>query len=273
MAPRDHQMSGACAFITSAYRSLPSGWWFAAVAGLAASCQSRPPAEGRGELVVFAASSLTDAFHELERGFETQNQGVDVRLTFAGSQVLRLQLEQGAAGDVFASANEDHMRALRDSGIVEPASLLAQNDLVVVVPLDNPARIESFVDLPRSERLVIGSEAVPVGYYARQVLTKASERLGVSFRVVSEESNVRLVRAKVELGEADAAIVYRTDATSSKAVKSIEIPSEFNVRVNYPIAVVSRSPRAAMARRFVTFALSETGQSAMAHHGFARVKP
>ena len=170
-------------------------------------------AGGGGEretISVYAASSLTELFEALESSFEASHPSTDVALNFAGSQVLRLQIEQGAPADVFASADLRHMDALVTSGRIAAPRVFAHNELVLIVPLDNPAGLESFSDLPRATRLVVGSQAGPVGSYTRAVLAAAGTQLGEEFEatvtgnIVSEESNVRGVRAKVELGEADA---------------------------------------------------------------------
>lgn len=243
-----------------------------AVVVLAPGCGRR--SDTRATLSVFAASSLTESFEELERAFERAHPQLDVQLAFAGSQILRVQLEQGARADVFASANEDHVRALSDIGLVADSEIFAVNALVVVVPLDNPAAIERFEQLPRARRLVIGSPEVPVGAYTRALLERARASLGPSFvdqvraRVVSEESNVRLVRAKVELGEADAAIVYRTDAMASTRVRAIPIPKELGGRTGYRIATLARSDELAAARDFVALVRSPAGQEILARHGF-----
>jgi len=199
---------------------------------------------------------------------------VRVRTVFAGSQTLRLQLEQGAEADVFASANEDHMTALGASGLVEGSRVFACNELVVIVPRDEAGVIESFSELDRVSRLVVGAENVPVGAYARTVLERAAGVFGEEFvrrvraRIVSEETNVRLVRAKVELGEADAAIVYRTDAAASDAVRVLEIPTDVGIRAAYPIGRVTASARPDVADAFVGFVGSETGASILERHGF-----
>lgn len=253
---------------------LVAPWLAAGVAG----CKQEGPAS-RTTLAVFAASSLTEAFQAIERDFEAAHADIDVVPTFAGSQVLRLQLEQGAAADVFASANESHMAALVDAGIVATSAVFAHNELVVIVPPDNPAGIASFSALPRVSRLVIGTDSVPVGIYTRRLLDRARAYLGDAFaaevraRVVSEESNVRLVRAKVELGEADAAIVYRTDAAASDRVRVIPIPAELNVRAGYYIGPVAASAHAGAGARFVAYLRSEEGRRVLARHGFVTGDP
>lgn len=248
--------------------------WAAALclALAAAGCQADRPE--RQPLHIFAASSLTDAFREMAGAFEGAHPDTDVVLVFAGSQVLRLQIEQGAPADVFASANAQHMEALVQGGLVSGERVLARNELVVIVPPANPAGIESFGDLVRAERIVIGTPNVPVGVYAREALRRAGAEVGggafakaVLGRVVSEESNVRLVRAKVELGEADAAIVYRTDAVPGR-VRTVQLPPGANVRARYLIGMVEGAGNAAGAERWAEFTASPEGRRILSRHGF-----
>ena len=228
---------------------------------------------GRRPLQVFAASSLTDAFREMETAFEAAYPDTDVGLVFAGSQVLRLQIEQGAGADIFASADRRHLESLERAGLLSGYRQFAGNELALIVPLDNPAAIESFADLPRAERLVIGTEHVPVGAYTREALRRAGGRLGSEFesavlsRVVSEESNARLVRAKVELGVADAAIVYRTDVAPGR-VRAIPVPPEANVLANYLMGAVAGAANPEGAARWLGFVASPAGQEILALRGF-----
>lgn len=221
-------------------------------------------------LVVFAASSLTDAFAEIEREFEADHAGVDIVLSTAGSQALRLQLEQGAAADVFASANAEHIDALHEGAIVEKPIAFTHNALVIAVPSDNPAGIASFADLPKAERIVLGGESVPVGIYTQELLDRAGKDVAdrVLARVVSREANVRLVVAKVELGEADAAIVYRSDVAASRDVKSIAIPDALSPSVEYFVAPTSKAAQPELARAFVDHLTSEPGRATLSRHGF-----
>jgi molybdate transport system substrate-binding protein len=247
----------------------------AALGTLAVACGgAEAPQKQPGTLEVYAASSLTEAFTELETLFESENIGTDVLLTFAGSQVLRVQIEQGAAADVYASANMEHLESLESAGFVRNGRVFARNDLVVIVPVSNPAGIESFDDLPKAGTLVLGASNVPVGTYAREAIRRGGERLGAEFesnvlaRLASEEANVRLVRAKIELDEADAAIVYRTDAAPSDLVRVIEIPESDKVVADYPIGVVTHGPNPGAAERWVELVLSERGREVLAGHGF-----
>ena len=235
--------------------------------------------DGRTELSIFAASSLTDAFTAVEAAFEAANPDVDVVSSFSGSQVLRLQIEQGARAHVFASANEDHARSLAASGLAAPPELLAYNHLVVIVPPDNPAGIETLADLASASRLVVASRTVPLGRYTHGMLERAGapeSRYGPEFlqdvrgAIVSEENNARLVRAKVELGEADAAIVYRTDAISSDRVRAIGLPDRLNFPARYAVTPLldENGEVDAAAERFVRFLRSEEGRALLREYGF-----
>jgi molybdate transport system substrate-binding protein len=234
----------------------------------------RGPATTHTRLIVFAASSLVDVFGEMERDFEAHNPGVDVVIVTAGSQVLRYQIEQGANPDIFASANEEHINLLSKSGHVLDHQIFSHNQLVIVVPEENPAGLVNVQDLPKADRIVLGTKAVPVGDYAHRFLELAHSRLGGHFRaevsqkVVSREANVRLVLAKVELGEADAAIVYRTDATSKRRVQVIPIPQELNPRADYHMGVLADSSKLIQAQKWLSFVVSGRGKSILQRHGF-----
>jgi molybdate transport system substrate-binding protein len=244
----------------------------AAFSVLLAACGSDAP--GRTGLAIYAASSLTEAFAELETMFEAAHPEADVAVTFAGSQVLRIQIEEGAPADVFASANAEHLLALVDAGLMSESRGFARNELVVIVPVDNPAGIESFADLPRARRRVLGTAEVPGGRYAREALAGADSHVRPGFQAavqatrVSEAPNVRHARAKVELGEADAAIVYLTDAAGSDRLRTIPIPRAMNVEAEYLIGVVERAGGSALAPAWIDLALSRAGQAVLERHGF-----
>ncbi len=218
------------------------------------ACWSRPA--DPTPLTVYAASSLADAFGECEVRFEAAHPGVDVRLSTAGSQSLRTQIEHGAVVDVFASANLAHVESLHAAGLVGELTSLARNRLVVAVPRDNPAGIRTFDDLASASRIVIGNELVPIGEYTRLALAQ-SDRPGFSAAVlsavVSEEPNARLVLAKVSLGEADAAIVYRTDALGRDDVNVIGIPDSVSPLITYAIATTAASAVPDLAAGWVEF--------------------
>ncbi len=231
-------------------------------------------ASQRAPLVVFAASSLTEAFVDLAHEYEAAHPEVVVRLNFAGSQVLRLQLEQGAQADVFASADESQFGALVAAQRISESAVFARNELALVVPRDNPAGITRFAQLPQATRIVVGTEHVPVGVYTRAMLERSRAELGDAFyaavraRVASEETNVRLVRAKVELGEADAAVVYRTDALASERVRRVPIPEGINVQASYPIGTLADATHPHEAARFLAYVRSAAGQDTLTRHGF-----
>ena len=242
-------------------------------------CKSGQNEPTKTELTILAASSLTEALQDLEREFEATHPHLDVKLTFAGSQVLRLQIAQGALVDVFASANESHMQSLVASGHITAPRVFAQNELAVIVPQENPAGIEAFSDLHLASRIVIGTSNVPIGIYTRQLLSRAASEFGSEFvakvrqHIVSEEGNVRLVRAKVEMGEADAAVVYRTDAAASDTVRIVPIPSALNVRASYPIGMGARAPHAREAEQFLAYVLSPSGRDVLRRRGFVTEEP
>jgi len=226
-------------------------------------------------LVVFAATSLRDAFTAMGEDFERAHPGVEVTFNFAGTQELRTQLEHGAGVDVFASADQVHMEALVQGSHTTAPVVFARNEPVIVVATEAAARIRSLTDLPSAARIVIGTPEVPIGRYTLLILDRASATLGADFRarveakVVSRELNVRQVLAKVTLGEAQAGIVYRTDAQSALGqVTVVTIPSEINVTADYPIAVVTGAAHPTLARAFVDFVMSAEGQRALRSAGF-----
>ena len=232
-------------------------------------------------LAVFAAASLTDAFNEIGKNFEAANPGVTVTFNFAGSQALQTQIEQGAPADVFASASKSYMDLLVTDSYVTgdvPQNFLT-NKLVVILPANNPAGLAKLEDLANPKlKLVIAAEAVPVGKYALQALDLMDKQFGNGYKdkvlanVVSKEDNVKQVVAKVQLGEADAGIVYTSDAVAAPDLKSIEIPAELNVIAKYPIAPLTKSTNAELAKAFVVYVLSSDGQAVLQKWGFSPIK-
>jgi len=235
-------------------------------------------------LNVFAAASLTGAFTEIGHNFETANPGVTVALNFAGSQTLGTQITQGALADVFASANHTEMDKLVSGGLVQqdaPRDFLT-NKLVVILPSNNPANVQTLQDLSRPGlKLVIAADTVPAGKYARQILANLSQdpSFGADFQtrvlanVVSNENDVKLVVAKVQLGEADAGIVYISDSIAAPQLLTIDIPMNFNVVAKYPIAVLINTPKPALAAGFITYVLSPAGQAILKKWGFTPITP
>lgn len=234
-------------------------------------------------LDVFAAASLSDAFRELGTKFEGEHPGIKVRFNFAGSQVLAMQLDQGAPADVFASADQRWMEhASRRALLDGEAREFARNRLVVIVPKTNPARISRLQDLARGGvKVALGAEAVPVGQYSRVVLRNLATdpAFGAAFagrvlrNVVSQEENVKSVVGKVQLGEADAGIVYRSDITSAvgRYLRVFPIPEAANVLTSYPIALVKGSRENDLATAFVEAVLAPEGQRILERHGLIPV--
>lgn len=229
-------------------------------------------------LTVFAAASLTDAFTEIGKNYEDANPGVTVTFNFAGSQALRTQIEEGAPADVFASANTKEMDTLVSGSFVTDGTqkIFLVNKLVVILPANNPAALEKLEDLAKPGiKLVFAAEEVPVGKYARQALDQMNGQFGADFKdkvlanVVSNEDNVKQVVAKIQLGEADAGIVYTSDAIAAPDLKIIEIPAELNVIAKYPIATLTISANADTATAFIEYVLSPDGQAILQKWGFA----
>lgn len=267
--PAETPATGAAA--TPAAESTPSE---------AAVATAVPFPEDGGSLTVFAAASLTDAFEEIANELTARYPDLSLTFNFAGSQALVTQLEQGAVAEVFASANLRQMEVAQSKGLIEGEPIIfVQNALVVVVPADNPAGIASPADLARSGiKLVLAQAGVPVGEYARQSLclmgadpaTYGEDFVSkVAANVVSEEDNVRAVLTKVQLGEADAGIVYASDVTPDVAseVQTITIPDAVNVVASYPIASVAGGNRA-LADAFISYVLSPEGQAILQRYGF-----
>jgi molybdate transport system substrate-binding protein len=239
---------------------------------------SRPGSgQATNAITVFAAASLTESFSEIGAAFEAANPGARLTFNFAGSQTLRTQIEQGAAADVFASANTDQMDALVADGMVDPEAprIFLTNELVVILPPNNPAQLRSLQDLARPGlKLVLAAGDVPVGSYSRQALDNLNAVFGADFKdkvianVASNEDNVKQVVTKTQLGEADAGIVYASDAIAAPDLKTIEIPAPLNVIARYPIAVLAHAPNRPLAQGFTAFVLSADGQAILHKWGF-----
>jgi molybdate transport system substrate-binding protein len=238
-------------------------------------CQRADEPASEQELVVFAAASLREVFSALGEELQRAHPGTQLRFNFAGSQELRTQIEQGAAADVFASADTRHMDALVQAGLAARPALFARNEPVIVVSREAADRVHGLADLPTLERIVIGTPEVPIGRYTLNILDLASGSLGADFRarvearVVSRELNVRQVLAKVTLGEAQAGLVYRSDARAAgEGARVVAIPANLNVIAEYPLAVLARAPHPRLARAFVELVRSAQGQAALATAGF-----
>ena len=245
---------------------------FAAAIGMA-GCSGTAERRDR-QIPVLAAVSLSGALTAIAEAYEADRPEVDIFLSFAGSQTLRTQIENGAKFALFAPADPRQIEPLAALGLVKSPMILAGNRLAVAIPAANPAGIHSFADLARPGlKLIIATTSAPIGAYTRSTLDLAANdpSLGNTFsaavmaNVVSEEENVGQVRTKVALGEADAGIVYRSGPWNSR-LSIIEIPDRYNVIVLYPIVLAAEAGDDAAA--FRDFALSPRGQAILAEHGF-----
>jgi len=256
-----------------------TAWRAVAAAGLVAMLVSSACSPLHDdEITVYAAASLRDAFTEIAREFEETRPNTRVVLNFAGSQVLRAQIERGAPADVFASADEVHAQELAAAGLLATSPrAFAENALVLAGPAGNPRGLGHLEDLTSPDvRLVMGVADVPVGRYARAALERYAAAVGrgefvtdVLDNVASFETNVRLVAAKLELGVVDAGFVYRTDVLASDgALVEIPLPPEAVVAAPYPIAVTQRAAGLAAATAFTDFVHSPAGQRILEAHGF-----
>ncbi|PWB51630.1 MAG: molybdate ABC transporter substrate-binding protein [Anaerolineales bacterium] len=235
-------------------------------------------------LTVFAAASLTGAFQEMAANFEKANPGVNIQLNLAGSQILSTQIAQGAPADIFASADHKNMDRLVEAGLVMTDTIkdFAINQLVVILPEGNPANVVTLSDLVRPNlKIVLADETVPAGKYARQVLANlgADPAYGPDFdtrvlaNVVSNETDVKQVVTKVELGEADVGIVYTSDAIAASNLPTIPIPDAYNITARYPIAVLAESQHQNLAEAFIEYILSAEGQAVLNRWGFNQPRP
>jgi molybdate transport system substrate-binding protein len=233
-------------------------------------------------LNVFAAASLTDAFGEIAAEFEQMVPNSTITLNFAGSQVLRSQIEFGAQADVFASADYRNMNALVDAGLVKSTAVkpFLANQLALITPLDNPQQIDSLADVAADGvKIVLAAPDVPAGAYTLRALAELTDSAEIEQKiranVVSEELNVRQVLAKIKLGEADAGFVYVSDAVAvgEEAVNVIPLSVSAETRPVYPIAVLEDSPSTELAQKFVDFVLSPQGQAILGKWGFASPTP
>ena len=273
----------ACAPATPASASSASPAATPVVASPVTSSDASFPDEG-GTLTVFAAASLTDAFAEIEGTLESENEGLDIIVETGSSQALVTQLQEGAEADVLATANTSTMTQAVESGLIRgEAVTFAGNRLVIVTPADNPAAIADISDLTGSDlRLVVAEESVPAGRYAREAVCAwgssgaapedAVEAIGRN--IASEEEDVRNVLAKVQLGEADAGIVYASDATASELAGTplvvVEFPEGIPTTATYPIAATA-SGNEELADPFIAYILSPDGQAVLADYGFSPI--
>jgi molybdate transport system substrate-binding protein len=237
------------------------------LAMLAAACGGNDSGAGAGsptEIKVFAAASLTVAFNRIGQDYTAAHPDTKVTFNFAGSQALATQIQQGAPADVFASADTANMAKVAD--LVGAPRNFASNLLQIIVAKGNPKGVKGLPDLANPDlKVVLAAPDVPAGKYARQAL----DARHVTVKPVSLEDNVKAVVTKVSLGEADAGIVYVTDAAAGgDKVQGVAIPADQNVPATYPIVTVKASGHGSQAQAFMDLVLSEQGQQVLKSYGF-----
>lgn len=239
----------------------------------------------RGPLTIFAASSLTDAFTELQTGFAKVAPDVAITFNFEASSNLKTQLEQGAKADLYAPADIPQMGGARGKGVIAGEQrIFANNKLALIVPANNPKGIIAPQDLAKpGTRLILAASYVPIGSYARFLLARMAgdPAYGPNFykqslaNIVSEEANTRAVVNRIVLGEGDAGIVYASDVSPAvrDRVRIIPIPEPLQVTAQYPIAVVTGAANIPAAQAFIAYLLSPEGQATLVRNGFLPVGP
>ncbi|MGO8766929.1 MAG: molybdate ABC transporter substrate-binding protein [Limisphaerales bacterium] len=224
------------------------------------------------EILVSAAASLNNALSEIGTNFQAQT-GTQVDFNFGASSTLARQIEAGAPADIFFSADETQMDLLAKAGLIDPSTRVSRlgNSLVVVVPSDSALQINSPADLTHAgvARIVLADpKAVPAGVYAKAWLTKLQLWPAVEPKVIPAE-NVRAALAAVASGNADAGVVYKTDAAISKKVKvAYEVPAADGPVISYPMALVKAAPQPEAAKKFLAYLSSEQAGQVFARYGF-----
>ena len=219
------------------------------------------------ELKVFAAASLNKAFPEIaDTVLKESDPNIKVTFNFQGSSTLVDQMKEGAPADVFASADQKNMAKASDAKLVDTPKPFASNVLTLIVPKGNPAKITGLDSSLDGKKLVVCAQGVPCGNATKQL----ADKLGVTLNPVSEEQKVTDVRAKVESGEADAGLVYATDAKAAgDKVETIEIARANEVVNSYPIALTVSAKNKEAGQKFIDAVLSEKGQAVLKKYGFS----
>ena len=220
---------------------------------------------GATRITVLAAASLTSALPRISS---------TPRYSFGGSDQLALQIRQGAPADVYAAASPKYSERLYRDGFVLKPVVFATNKLIVLLPRSNPANIRTVYDLRRAGvKLVVGDSTVPIGTYTRQILDTLGITAAVLKNVVSRETDVKGIVAKVALGEADAGLVYRTDAKPvASRTRTISLPTRAQPAIRYEVAVVKGSAHLAAAHAFVKQLVSKRSRLLLAKAGFGLPK-
>lgn len=237
-----------------------------AATGAASAGTSGGAGKATGKVTVLAAASLQKAFEEIEKTVEKDNPGLDVTFDFQGSQDLVASLAGGDSADVLATANNSTMKTAADQKLVGSQTEFATNVLTLIVPKGNPKKITGLDSSLDGANLVICAPEVPCG----EATKKLAKAQGITLNPVSEEQKVTDVRGKVESGEADAGIVYTTDAAAAKdKADKIDIP-DGGVINHYPIAQTAKPENPAGAQVFIDAVTGKTGQEILAKHGFGK---
>lgn len=237
-----------------------------AATGAASASASGGAGKATGKVTVLAAASLQKAFEEIEKTVEKDNPGLDVTFDFQGSQDLVASLAGGDSADVLATANNSTMKTAAEQNLVGNQTEFATNVLTLIVPKGNPKKITGLDSSLEGANLVICAPEVPCG----EATKKLAEAQGITLKPVSEEQKVTDVRGKVESGEADAGIVYTTDAAAAKdKADKIDIP-DGGVVNHYPIAPTAKPENPAGAQVFIDAVTGKTGQEVLAKHGFGK---
>ena len=253
--------------------------WSLVFLAIAVGCQADRNLNERQEITIFAAASLTDIFTVATNAFENYEPSVRIGLNFAGTALLRIQIEQGASADVFASADGNQMLLAQEAGLLgNIPSVFATNELVLIAKEDGPVR--DMRDLAKPGiRLVVAHPEVPAGAYTERFLATlmASPEDNTEFistireNIVSLEGSVRLVVSKVLLGEADAGFVYLTDFQNQKGIYLVDIPEGSKIRTEYWIALTQNASNPSLGDKFIQFLKSEEGLLIMESRGFGRM--
>ena len=237
-----------------------------AASGAASAGTSGGAGKATGKVTVLAAASLQGAFEEIEKTVEKDNPGLDVTFDFQGSQDLVASLAGGDSADVLATANNSTMKTAADQKLVGNQTEFATNVLTLIVPKGNPKKITGLDSSLDGANLVICAPEVPCG----EATKKLAQAQGITLKPVSEEQKVTDVRGKVESGEADAGIVYTTDAAAAKdKTDKIDIP-DGGVVNHYPIAQTAKPENPAGAQAFIDAVTGKAGQEILAKHGFGK---
>lgn len=230
------------------------------------SGSASPSGGGAKEVTVFAAASLTGTFTELGKTFEAAHPGTTVKFNFGSSATLAQQITQGAPADVFAAASPATMKTVTDAVMASAPATFVRNKLQIAVPADNPAKVDELKDLTDAKvKVALCAEQVPCGAAA----VKALEAAGLKVKPVTLEQDVKATLTKVELGEVDAALVYKTDVMASAGkVLGITFPEADKAINDYPIATLAKAPAGDLAKQFVDLVLSPQGKDVLTKAGF-----